>query len=81
MKTRRGSQEQTIAPTAQLPTTVLPSEIHVTTSPGTQRVISGVVAPVTMRHVAGPPGGRQALSMQPGHMSMLFCIAEVFLFS
>ncbi|VDK85701.1 unnamed protein product [Litomosoides sigmodontis] len=68
IKTRRGSQEQTIAPAAQLPTTVLPSEIHVATSPGTQRVIPGVVAPVTMRHVAGPPGGRQALSMQPGHM-------------
>ncbi|KAM3718056.1 Serine/threonine-protein kinase [Dirofilaria immitis] len=67
IKTRRGSQEQTIAPAAQLPTTLLPSEIHVTTSPGAQRVISGVT-PVTMRHVVGPPGGRQALSMQPGHM-------------
>ncbi|CAG9530130.1 unnamed protein product, partial [Cercopithifilaria johnstoni] len=67
IKTRRGSQEQTIAPAAQLPTALLPSEIHVTASPGTQRVISGV-APVTMRHVVGPPGGRQALSMQPGHM-------------
>uniref|UniRef100_A0A8R1XZU8 MAP/microtubule affinity-regulating kinase 3 n=3 Tax=Onchocerca volvulus TaxID=6282 RepID=A0A8R1XZU8_ONCVO len=67
IKTRRGSQEQTIAPAAQLPTTLLPSEIHVTTSPGTQRVISGV-APVAMRHVVGPPGGRQALSMQPGHI-------------
>uniref|UniRef100_A0A1I8EVA1 MAP/microtubule affinity-regulating kinase 3 n=1 Tax=Wuchereria bancrofti TaxID=6293 RepID=A0A1I8EVA1_WUCBA len=67
VKTRRGSQEQTITPAAQLPTTLLPSEIHVTTSPGTQRVISGV-APVTMRHVIGPPGGRQALSMQPGHI-------------
>ncbi|KAL3984725.1 Protein kinase domain family protein [Acanthocheilonema viteae] len=67
IKTRRGSQEQTIAPAAQLPTTVLPSEIHATTSPVTQRVISGV-APVTMRHAVGPPGGRQALSMQPGHM-------------
>lgn len=76
MKTRRGSQEQTIAPTVQLPTTLLPSEIHVTTPPGTQRVMSGV-APVTMRHVVGPPGGRQALSMQPGHMSMLSCTPEV----
>uniref|UniRef100_A0A915PW07 MAP/microtubule affinity-regulating kinase 3 n=1 Tax=Setaria digitata TaxID=48799 RepID=A0A915PW07_9BILA len=66
-KTRRGSQEQTIAPAAQLPATLLPSEIHVTASPGAQRVISGV-APVTMRHVVGPPGGRQALSMQPGHI-------------
>ncbi|EJD73944.1 CAMK/CAMKL/MARK protein kinase, partial [Loa loa] len=67
IKTRRGSQEQTIAPAAQLPTTLLPSDIHVTTPPGTQRVMSGV-APVAMRHVVGPPGGRQALSMQPGHI-------------
>lgn len=35
------------------------------------------VAPVPMRHVVGPPGGRQALSMQPGHMSMLLCTVEV----
>ncbi|VDN03325.1 unnamed protein product [Thelazia callipaeda] len=73
---RRNSQEQAstsivnpIAPSAQLPAALVPSEIHVTASPGTQRVIPGIgVTPVTMRHVTGPPSGRQALSMQAGHI-------------
>lgn len=75
---RRGSQEQTapvintIAPATQLPTTLVPSEILVI-SPGTQRGLPGGTQ-VAMRHGVGPPGGRQALSMQPGHIRMLFLL-------